>query len=65
MRETFGDFFATFLFGGLVAVMVLMGLIETSPTSHKNVVDNAIKECEKSLPRDQHCKIIAIPETKE
>lgn len=65
MRETFGDVFATFIFGGVVAIVVLIGLIESSPTSYKNVVDNAIKECEKSLPRDQHCKIVALPVDKE
>lgn len=55
------DTLATLLFGGLLAILMLMGAIEASPNSHKNIVDNAIRECEKELPRNQHCKIIAIP----
>ena len=55
------DTLATLFFGGLVAIVVLMVAINLSPTSYKNIVDNAINECEKSLPRDQHCKIIAVP----
>lgn len=52
---------AKMAFGGFFAIVLLMGLIETSPGSYKNVVDNAIKECERDLPRSQHCKIIAVP----
>ena len=59
------DTLATLFFGGLITLVVLMGVIDMSPTSYKNIVDNAIKECEKSLPRDQHCKIIALPVDKE
>ena len=55
------DTLATLFFGGLVAIVVLIVAINLSPTSYKNIVDNAINECEKSLPRDQHCKIIAVP----
>ena len=55
------DTLATLFFGGLVAIVVLMVAINLSPTSYKNIVDNAINECEKSLPRDQHCKVIAVP----
>lgn len=29
------------------------------------VVNSPIRECEKSLPRDQHCVIIAVPETEK
>jgi hypothetical protein len=61
MNETF----ATFLLGAFVAILVLVGLIDVSPNSHKNIVENAIKECEKSLPRDQHCKIVALPVDKD
>jgi hypothetical protein len=59
------DTLATLFFGGFIAVVLLMAAIDLSPTSYKNVVDNALKECEKSLPRDQHCKIVALPIDKE
>jgi hypothetical protein len=48
-------FFAVFAFnGGLIGY--IMG------TSEMNV---AIKECEKELPRNVECKIIAVPIDKE
>ena len=36
-----------------------------SDSSYYNVVKNAKTECEKSLPRDQKCVIIAIPKDKK
>ena len=54
------------LFSGVViGIFVVVALVDASPTSHKNVVETALKECEKSLPRDQHCKIIALPVDKD
>lgn len=61
MKETF----ATFVLGGFTALILLMIAIDLSPNSHKNIVETAIKECEKSLPRDQHCKIVALPVSKD
>ena len=52
---------AKMVIGAVFAILLLMFMVETSPGSYKNIVDNAIKECEKSLPRDQNCKIIAVP----
>ena len=52
---------AKMVIGAVFAILSLMFMVETSPTSYKNIVDNAIKECEKSLPRNQNCKIIAVP----
>lgn len=59
------DTLATLFFGGFIAIVLLMAAIDFSPNSHKNIVENALKECEKSLPRDQHCKIVALPVDKE
>lgn len=61
MKETLGTLFM----GGLIVLFVLVAAIDLSPTSYKNIVETAIKECEKSLPRDQHCKIIALPIDKD
>jgi hypothetical protein len=55
----------TLFAGGMIAVLLLVGLIDTSPKSYKNIVENALKECEKDLPRSQNCKIIAIPVDKD
>lgn len=59
------DTLAGMAFGALITLVGLMALIDASPASHKNIVETAIKECEKSLPRDQHCKIVALPVSKD
>jgi len=59
------DTLATLFLGGLIALLMLLAATDLSPTSYKNVVDTAIKECEKSLPRDQYCKIVALPVDKD
>ena len=43
---------------GVISTMVVIGII----LSFSNVpkYNSAIKECEKSLPRDQHCKVIGV-----
>ena len=55
----------TLLSGTVIGMFIVVALIGSSPTSHKNIVENALKECEKSLPRDQHCKIVAVPVDKD
>ena len=57
--------FGQLLSGAFIGIFIVIALIDTSPTSHKNIVENALKECEKSLPRDQHCTIVAIPPSKD
>ena len=53
-------------FAGVVAgIFVFIGLLETLPGSLVKQANDAIKECEKSLPRDQHCKIVAVPVDKD
>lgn len=54
-----------FIFGMFAGAILLTVLVSESPTSYHNIVTKAISECEKSLPRDQHCKIIAVPQEKE
>ncbi len=54
-----------FIFGLLFGVFSTVALIDISPTSYYNIVNTALKECEKSLPRDQNCKIIALPVDKD
>lgn len=61
MKDTLGTLFA----GTVIGIFIVVALIDTSPTSHKNIVENALKDCEQSLPRDQHCKIVALPVDKD
>lgn len=61
MKETLG----TLLAGGVITLFIIVAAIDSSPKSHKNIVENALKECEKDLPRSQNCKIIAIPVDKD
>jgi hypothetical protein len=50
----------TFLFGmswGIVLFVILISL----PFTYNSKAQKAIQECEKTLPRNQHCEITAIP----
>jgi hypothetical protein len=57
------DVFPPFIGGLFAGIFIVVALQSASDTSYKNIVENAIKKCEKSLPRDQHCIIIAVPPT--
>ena len=52
---------SAFFIGMTVAAAVFIGL-EYLPWSYHNIVNIARDACEQDLPRDQHCKIIAVPE---
>lgn len=50
--------FLSILIAMVIVGMLLQGII----TSNMNTVtDDLIKECEKSLPRDQQCILVAMP----
>lgn len=50
------------LLGGLLVGAVLgAGVVDTFTAETRIESHTAIMECEKSLPRDQKCKINAIP----
>ena len=53
--------FVTFFFIGFFSMGILMKNFSTVLTTGTE----AIVECEKSLPRDQKCKLIAVPEEKK
>ena len=50
------------LFSGLI---LSIGIASVNPYSSMNKIDRAISECEKSLPRDQHCVMVGVPEVKK
>ena len=52
---------------GLVALMFLASLAGFSAGAYleKQQTIQMINQCEAALPRDQHCKLIAVPEKEE
>jgi hypothetical protein len=57
--------FFGFIFG-IITGIALVGVIQTfNPDSAVNIVSKAMAQCEKSLPRDQKCVIIAVPPSKD
>ena len=55
-------FFTGGVLVGSVLVCLFLGLLHNNPDSYYTLADNAIKECEYALPRNQRCIITAIPE---
>jgi len=54
-----------FFAGCVVGVVVFMVLLATLPGSIVKQANEALHECEKSLPRDQHCVVVALPASKD
>jgi hypothetical protein len=48
---------------GVIAGCLLLGILLTFVPGPFKHATEAIEQCEKSLPRDQHCKVIAVPQT--
>ena len=59
------DIFPPFLIGLFTGLFIAIGLQNLSDTSYKNIVENNLKQCEKNLPRNEHCYIIAVPPSKD
>lgn len=56
-----GDVLLTIMWTVFITVM-LMAVINTNlPGSKVYRYNAAMEQCEKSLPRDQHCVIVAVP----
>ena len=47
---------------GFMWAIILFVILLHLPFTVNSVAKMAIEECEKNLPRNQHCKITAIPE---
>ena len=52
----------SFIFGMFFGVLILILALTFIPGSVTKQGKTVLEECEKSLPRDQYCTIIAIPE---
>ena len=46
----------------VVAGFFIFSILNTMPFADAEKYRQAIKQCEKSLPRDQQCKVIGVPE---
>lgn len=54
-----------FIFGIICGITLIGAIQQFNPGAAVNVVAKAMNECEKSLPRDQKCVIVAIPPSKD
>lgn len=55
---------SSFLVGAIVGAVLFAGILEFTQSYHRQAVD-AKQACEQTLPRDQVCKITAVPVDKE
>ena len=56
----FEEFLWTIMLGVWIGVMIC-GIAEKVGDSYYNRTKTLLTECEKSLPRDQNCKLVALP----
>ena len=50
---------------GFICVALVGAIQAINPSASVNIVAKVMNECEKSLPRDQKCTIIAVPPSKD
>lgn len=55
---------SSFLVGAIVGAAMFAGILAIAPSYHRQAID-AKQACERTLPRDQVCKITAVPVDKE
>jgi len=48
-----------------LTVVVISAYQDLSETSDRNIIRKMVYNCEKDLPRNQHCYIIAVPPSKD
>jgi len=49
----------------LLTVVVISAYQDLSETSDRNIIRKMVYKCEKDLPRNQQCYIIAVPPSKD
>jgi hypothetical protein len=49
------------LMWGVFVGLFIAVLVNTLPFADSEKYRRAIKECERSLPRDQHCTVVGVP----
>lgn len=48
-----------------LTAMVISAYQDLSETSERNIIRKLVYNCEKDLPRNEHCYIIAVPPSKD
>jgi len=56
--------FVSFLAGCILTILVIDDIMNEACVKGLEA-QNIIEECEKSLPRNEYCKIVAVPKTEE
>jgi hypothetical protein len=51
--------------GSFTTAMVIGAYQDLNENSDRNIIRKAVHNCEKSLPRNEHCYIIAVPPSKD
>jgi hypothetical protein len=59
------DTFWGIVFGAFITAMVIGAYQDLNENSDRNIIRKAVHNCEKSLPRNEHCYIIAVPPSKD
>lgn len=52
------------LVAGIIIGFMVVVWLNAAPFSDASKYRESLKECEKSLPRDQQCKVIGVPDVK-
>ena len=50
------------IFWGIVMGVIACVWLNAAPWTDASKYREAIKHCEKSLPRDQHCVVVGVPQ---
>lgn len=50
---------------GVIVTFIFVNILISLPFSDISLYKKAKEECEKSLPRDQHCVIIGVPKVEK
>jgi hypothetical protein len=50
---------------GLIVAAVTITALNFLPSSYRTMAADALEECQKSLPRDQTCVVVAVPKEKK
>lgn len=59
------EFSTGMLIGAMISLIIAGLLVDLTPATMHSEARDAKIECERSLPRDQYCKITAVPVDKE
>ena len=51
--------------GGALVTLLVTTVLNLLPGSYRSMAADAIAECQKSLPRDQTCVVVAVPKEKK